>query len=295
MFLLAVVFTLLASSACLAGSPSTLSYGPPQVHAPEPAAATLSGMGLAGVGWYLNRLRSRRRFRAALAAQAADAGFVVVEPRGQSLLGILDERFYLAVKRTADIVLASAALIVLSPFLLIIAAAIFRESPGPVFYSQERLGQGRRKFRLMKFRSMVMNADKLLKDLLAKDEALRKEFEELYKLKKDPRITRIGAFLRRTSLDELPQLINVLKGDISLVGPRPIVEAESEKYWPFEERLFSVKPGVTGLWQVSGRNDTSYEERVRLDMRYIAERSVIEDARIVLATFPAMLKRDGAY
>ncbi len=123
-----------------------------------------------------------------------------------------------------------------------------------------------------------------------------KEFEGIFKLKNDPRITRVGRFLRRTSLDELPQLINVLLGDISLVGPRPIVEAECEKYWPFEERLFSVKPGVTGLWQISGRNDISYEERVRLDMRYIAERSAVKDLVILASTLPALLKRDnGAY
>ncbi len=293
--------SLLAACLISAGAPTVAA--PPQPtaeysaqstpvgQAPEPAAATLSGMGLFSLGWYI-RSRSRRRFRAELAAQAEVDGLVIFEPRGESLWPILRERAYLGLKRGFDIVGASVALFALSPALVALAAVIYIDSPGPVFFRQERLGIGRRKFKLVKFRSMVVNAD----DVLKRSPELMKEFEGIFKLKNDPRITRVGHFLRRTSLDELPQLINVLLGHISLVGPRPIVEAECEKYWPFEERLFSVKPGVTGLWQVSGRNDVSYEERVQLDMRYIAERSTLKDLFILLVTVPALLKRDnGAY
>ncbi len=268
----------------------------PAVHAPEPAAAALSGVGLAGLGgfgFFFGRRRSRRRFLQQLAAQGAGpGGLVVVAPAGVGFAHWLNDALYLGCKRGLDIVLSLCALIVLTPLFAVIAVAIYLDSPGPIFYRQERLGLGRRHFRLIKFRSMCVNADEVLR----RDEKLRKEFEELYKLKHDPRVTRVGAFLRRTSLDELPQFINVLLGDISLVGPRPIVEREVEKYWPFEERLFSVKPGVTGLWQVSGRSDTSYEERVRLDMRYIAERSLWLDLKILAATVPALLGRgSGAY
>lgn len=263
----------------------------PAVQASEPAAATLSGMGLAGL-WYLGRNRVRRRFRNRLVAEAGAGGLVVVEPRSASFIAWLDSASYLGIKRLADIVLSAIALAFLLPLFILLAAAIYIDSPGPVFYAQPRLGQGRRKFKLLKFRSMCPNADEVLR----KNKELMKEFEELYKLKNDPRITRVGNILRKTSLDELPQLMNVLLGHISLVGPRPIVESEVDKYWPFEERLFSVKPGVTGLWQVSGRNDTTYEERVRLDMRYIAERSLLGDASILLRTVPALLgKGSGAY
>lgn len=261
------------------------------VHAPEPTAAALSGMGLAGVGWYVGRFRMRRRFRQDLLASAAGDGAVIVAP-GLSFAEWLNSQAYLGCKRCMDMAVATVALLLLTPLFAVIAIAIYIDSPGPIFYRQKRLGEGRRTFHLCKFRSMCTNAD----EILQRDENLRKEFEALYKLKDDPRITRVGAFLRKTSLDELPQLLNVVMGDITLVGPRPIVEKEVEKYWPFEERLFSVRPGVTGLWQVSGRNDTSYEERVRLDMKYIAERNLLLDSRILLGTLPVLLKRDnGAY
>ncbi|BCW97755.1 MAG: hypothetical protein KatS3mg024_0582 [Armatimonadota bacterium] len=268
----------------------------PAIHAPEPTAAALSGVGLAGLGGFgfvFGRWRSRRRFLQHLAAQGAGSGgLVVVTPAGVSFVHWLNDALYVFFKRALDIVLSLCALVVLTPLFTIIAIAIYVDSPGPIFYRQERLGLGRRPFRLIKFRSMCVNADEVLK----RNEALRKEFEELYKLKHDPRVTRVGAFLRKTSLDELPQFLNVLMGDISLVGPRPIVEREVEKYWPFEDRLFSVKPGVTGLWQVSGRSDTSYEERVRLDMRYVAERSLWLDLKIMAATIPALVGRGtGAY
>jgi lipopolysaccharide/colanic/teichoic acid biosynthesis glycosyltransferase len=298
-FALCALAVVLQAAPLLAGGegPSAdLFLSKPAVHAPEPAAAALSGVGLAGLGGFgfiLGRWRSRRRFLQQLAAQgAASGGLVVVAPAGVSFAHWLNDALYSFTKRTLDIVVSLCALILLTPLFTVIAIAIYLDSPGPIFYRQERLGLGRRPFRLIKFRSMCVNADEVLR----RDEQLRKEFEELYKLKHDPRVTRVGAFLRKTSLDELPQFINVLLGDISLVGPRPIVEREVEKYWPFEDRLFSVKPGLTGLWQVSGRNDTSYEERVRLDMRYIAERSLLLDLKIIAATVPALLGRcEGAY
>ncbi len=281
------------SEAQTAGRYDVIMAGP-SIQAPEPASLALVGGGLAGVGvggLRLLSIRDRRRFRQQLAAQN-DGSLVMVGSGGESFAQWINEQLYLVTKRAIDITLSLLALAVLLPLFVILAIAIFIDSPGPVFYRQARLGQGRRPFKLIKFRSMCTNADEVLR----RNEALRKEFEELYKLKNDPRITRLGAFLRKTSLDELPQFINVLLGDISLVGPRPIVEKEVEKYWPFEDRLFSVRPGVTGLWQVSGRNDTTYEERVRLDMRYIAERSLWMDARILIGTVPALLGRGtGAY
>lgn len=271
---------------------SAQSFGLPAGQAPEPAAATLSGMGLAGLGWYFGKARLRRRFRSRLTTSGSVGSLVLVEPREGVSVEALQEQVYLGCKRTADIVLASLALILLSPLLLALAIAVRVDSPGAVFFRQERLSEGRRKFKLLKFRSMCADADRVLEE----NQDLQEQFQKLFKLKDDPRVTRVGAFLRKTSMDELPQLINVLKGDISLVGPRPIVESECEKYWPFEDRLFSVRPGMTGLWQVSGRNDTSYEERVRLDMRYIAERSLLKDLHILAVTLPALLKRDnGAY
>ena len=276
-------------------APRRISDGQPAIHAPEPAGRVLSTFGLGIAGYYIGWRRMRNRSEAASSIKAFDKSSYLAPQAARSLLGIINERLYLVSKRFADLLLATAAILILSPVLLIIAAAIYFESPGPVLYAHRRLGQRKRKFKLFKFRSMCLNADEVLADLLAFDAALREEFEENYKLKNDPRITRVGAFLRRTSLDELPQLINVLRGEMSVVGPRPIVEGEVDKYWPSEARLFSIRPGVTGLWQVSGRNDTSYEDRVRLDMRYLFERSVLGDALILLLTIPALLRRKGAY
>lgn len=262
------------------------------IPAPEPAAAAMSGVGLAGLGWYV-RSRGRKKARSSFRSSGmTSAGLVLLEHHGDTIWGAIEERGYLLLKRFLDIFFSGVLLVLLLPLFLVIGAAVYINSPGPVFYRQNRLGLHRKPFKLIKFRSMCVNADRILQE----NEDLKKEFESLYKLKNDPRITKVGAFLRKTSLDELPQFFNVLIGDISLVGPRPIVEAEVEKYWPFEERLFSVKPGVSGLWQISGRNDTTYDERVGLDMKYIAERSTILDLYILFSTVPALLKKDnGAY
>jgi Undecaprenyl-phosphate galactose phosphotransferase WbaP len=198
-------------------------------------------------------------------------------------------------KRLLDLTLTIVGGIFILPLLSGIALWIKWDSRGPIFYSQRRIGQGGRKFRAWKFRSMVQNAEQVLTECLAKNPTLRAEWERDHKLRNDPRITRAGRFLRRTSLDELPQLWNVLKGDMSLVGPRPIVEEEVRRYGPNFDLYTRVKSGLTGLWQVSGRNDTSYEERVKLDTVYVRNWSVWVDLCILFRTIGAVLLHKGAY
>ncbi|WP_324718117.1 undecaprenyl-phosphate galactose phosphotransferase WbaP [Carboxydochorda subterranea] len=207
---------------------------------------------------------------------------------------LLDRRMR-AVKRLAELLLALAVSVVALPVMALIVVAVKLDSPGPVLFGHERVGQGGRRFRALKFRTMVPNADSVLRESLARDAALRDEWAREHKLKNDPRITRVGRFLRRFSLDELPQLWNVLRGDMSLVGPRPIVADEAAKYGPAFDLYSRVRPGLTGLWQVSGRNDTSYEERVELDSYYIRNWSVWLDVYILMRTVTAVLSGKGAY
>ncbi|HEX7003857.1 MAG TPA: undecaprenyl-phosphate galactose phosphotransferase WbaP [Trueperaceae bacterium] len=199
------------------------------------------------------------------------------------------------VKRSIDIVASIALLAALSPLLLALSLAIRLDSPGPVLYNQRRIGRNGRPFRIWKFRSMVANADAALSDWLDKHPELRSEWQSNQKLLRDPRITRVGVFLRSTSLDELPQLINVVLGQMSLVGPRPIVDSEAIKY----ERTFDlyqmVRPGMTGHWQVSGRSDTGYGQRVELDSFYVRNWSVWLDIIILIRTIGVVLRRKGAY
>lgn len=197
-------------------------------------------------------------------------------------------------KRLFDLTFASVALLVGLPILLWIAANVMR-SGRPIFYGHQRIGQGGESFACYKFRTMAPNADKLLANLLASDPDARAEWERDFKLKNDPRITSIGHFLRRTSLDELPQLWNVLKGDMSLVGPRPVVDAELERYGNQVDYYLEAKPGITGLWQISGRNDVTYDTRVYLDAWYVKNWSLFSDIVILLRTVKVILKRDGAY
>lgn len=210
------------------------------------------------------------------------------------LYPVLDRVPSLAAKRFLDVVVSTLGLVLLSPVFLVLAVAIKLDSPGPVFFKHRRVGQGGRLFYMWKFRTMVDGADKILEKWLAENPAIKEEFERGFKLKNDPRITRLGDFLRRTSLDELPQLINVLKGEMSLVGPRPVVREELAKYGPYAPFLVRVLPGLTGLWQANGRSDTDYEERVRLDMEYIQNWSFWLDVKILLQTVPAVLRRRGA-
>lgn len=210
----------------------------------------------------------------------------VVEPR---LPG--EKRGYLFMKRFVDILLSSCALIGLFPVFLAISIAIKLDSDGPVFFAHERVGKNRKKIRVYKFRTMVKNAQDLLRALPPEK---KREFEQNFKLEEDPRITRTGRFLREKSLDELPQLLNVLLGHISFVGPRPVVEKELLKYGSRSRELLSVKPGLTGHWQINGRSDTTYDERVRLDMYYIYNRSLLLDMKTILLTVPAVLHNRGA-
>ncbi|MDR1777801.1 MAG: undecaprenyl-phosphate galactose phosphotransferase WbaP [Desulfovibrio sp.] len=207
----------------------------------------------------------------------------------------LSDKRRLFVKRCMDVLICLLGLPVLLPIGLVLACAIRLDSPGPALYRHKRIGRGGREIRIYKFRTMVLKADAALRECLARDAALREEWNSFHKLKNDPRVTRVGAFLRKTSLDELPQLINVLQGSMSLVGPRPIVTAEVKKYGPVYEEYCRVRPGITGLWQVSGRNDTSYAERVAYDAHYIRNWSVWMDVWILARTAPVALTGYGAY
>lgn len=198
---------------------------------------------------------------------------------------------YYVAKRSIDIIVSIIGIVMLSPLMLIISIYIKMSSEGNAIFSHIRLGYRGRYIKVYKFRTMVQNAQEVLKNMTPSE---KKEFEENFKLENDPRITKVGRFLRKTSLDELPQFFNVLIGNMTLVGPRPIVEAELVKYGEHGRKFLSVKPGVTGLWQVSGRSDTSYEERVMLDMNYIDNRSLWMDLKILFMTFIVVMKKDGA-
>ena len=192
-------------------------------------------------------------------------------------------------KRIGDIVFSLIVLTLGSPIFIIIAILVKLSSPGSVFYIQKRVGRNYREFGCIKFRTMYKDADDLLPNLLEKYPLMRKEFENDFKLRQDPRITKLGRFLRRSSLDELPQFFNVLKGEMSVVGPRPIVSNEIIKYSLFMEEVISVRPGLTGLWQVSGRNNLSYKKRVELDLFYARNRNFILDLEIIILTLGVLL------
>jgi exopolysaccharide biosynthesis polyprenyl glycosylphosphotransferase len=194
-------------------------------------------------------------------------------------------------KRIIDFILAFFLLTILSPLFLLTALLIKLDSPGPVFFTQERVGQGKRRFRLYKFRSMIDGADKLQNDL----EVLNEMSGPVFKIRNDPRITKVGRFLRKFSLDELPQLINVLKGDMSLVGPRPLPFRDYNGFkTDWHRRRFSVRPGITCIWQVNGRNSVTFEKWMQLDMQYIDNWSFWLDLTILCKTIPAVLRRSGA-
>ncbi|MBI3970310.1 MAG: undecaprenyl-phosphate glucose phosphotransferase [Chloroflexi bacterium] len=199
--------------------------------------------------------------------------------------------FNQALKRTIDIVVASIALLVLAPVMLVVAVAVKLDSPGPVYFPQERVGPGGRVFRIYKVRSMYRDADQRLQELVDRNEA----GGPIFKMKDDPRRTRVGRLVRRLSLDEVPQLWNVLVGDMSLVGPRPPIPHEVEKYDEWHKRRLEVTPGLTGLWQVSGRSDLPFDEMVMLDLYYIENWSLGQDIKIILQTIPAVLSMRGAY
>lgn len=203
---------------------------------------------------------------------------------------------YNFIKRTIDAIGALIGIIILIPATIIIylARKILKEDKGPLFYEQLRYGKNGKVFRLYKFRSMCIGADKKLKEYLENNEEARKEFEKTHKLQNDPRITKIGNFLRKTSLDELPQMINILRGDMSFVGPRPVVEKEVEDYGKNKEKFLSVKPGLTGYWQVNGRSNTTYEERMKMELYYVDNCSLWLDIKIFFKTFITVFKKEGA-
>ncbi|MBU6475197.1 MAG: undecaprenyl-phosphate galactose phosphotransferase WbaP [Alphaproteobacteria bacterium] len=216
-------------------------------------------------------------------------GIVALESRELPLAGSS-----LLLKCFLDRVCAAVALALLSPVFIIIARAIKKDG-GPAMYGHGRIGKDGKPFTCLKFRSMAVNAREMLDELLKSNPTLRKEYEETYKLKDDPRVTKIGKFLRKTSLDELPQLLNVLQGHMSLTGPRPIVEDEKKYYAEKIREYLSVRPGLTGLWQVSGRSDTGYKQRVYLDGWYVRNWSLWNDLIIFFKTVTVVLKRKGAY
>lgn len=199
---------------------------------------------------------------------------------------------YSTVKRTIDITGALLGLIFFAPLFVILAILIKLEDPkGPVFFYQTRIGKGEKPFRMYKFRSMVSNAEEKLQELLDRNEIKG----AMFKMKDDPRITRVGKFIRKTSIDELPQLINVLKGDMSLVGPRPPLPREVAEYSEYDKLRLTVASGCTGLWQVSGRNQLSFEQMVELDLEYIQKRSIAGDMKIIFKTFKLLLGAKDAF
>ena len=198
-------------------------------------------------------------------------------------------------KRVFDIVVTVLGGIVALPIIVGIAVLIYIDSPGPIIFPHRRVGQNGKEFLCYKFRTMVLNAQEVLQEYLKQNPEAEREWEQDFKLKDDPRITKIGHFLRRTSLDELPQLWNVLVGEMSLVGPRPIVQAEIEKYGEYINDFYLVPPGITGVWQVSGRSDTTYEERVHMDSWYVHNWSVWIDIVYLVKTVAVVIKSKGAY
>lgn len=200
-----------------------------------------------------------------------------------------------AVRRAADLFIAIVAIIALAPLLLTTALMVWLQDGGPAFFGHVRRGEGGKAFKCWKFRSMVTNSQERLAEYLAANPAAAVEWARDHKLKDDPRITPLGRFLRKSSVDELPQLFNVLTGEMSIVGPRPIVDAECEKYRRYIHEYYSVRPGITGLWQVCGRNDVSYRRRVAIDVTYVRERSLLLDLKILVMTVPAILTSKGTY
>ena len=194
-----------------------------------------------------------------------------------------------------DICGAIVGIAILIPLTMVVAIINFVSGDrGPLFYSQERIGKNGKHFKMYKFRSMVVDADDILKELLEKDEDARKEFEATRKLKNDPRITKIGNELRKTSLDEFPQFVNVLKGEMSLVGPRAVIDGEIELFGKNKNIVLTVKPGITGYWAANGRSDTTYEERVRMETYYARNSNVGLDIKILFKTVYSVIKKEGA-
>ena len=200
-----------------------------------------------------------------------------------------------SVSRVVDIVIAAVAILLLLPLMIVVAIAIAVTEGGPIIFRHRRVGYGRTQFECFKFRTMHVNSAKILADHLVANPAARLEWQLSQKLQKDPRVSALGLFLRVTSIDELPQLFNVLRGDMAIVGPRPVVTAELRHYGRYARFYFAVRPGITGLWQVSGRSDTSYRRRVAYDVTYVRSRSFLTDMKILARTVPAVVSAKGSY
>ena len=198
---------------------------------------------------------------------------------------------YMSVKRVFDLVISTIGLIILSPIFLILAIIVKLDSKGPVFFAHTRYGKNGKKFKMYKFRTMYENAQDMIKDFTPEQ---MKEWKENFKLQDDPRITKVGKFLRKTSLDELPQIVNIMKGDLSIIGPRPVIEEELEKYGESKEKFLSVTPGLTGYWQANGRSSTTYEQRMEMELYYIDHISPKLDFKIFFKTIESVIKKEGA-
>lgn len=198
---------------------------------------------------------------------------------------------YMSVKRVFDLVISTIGLIILSPIFLILAIIVKLDSKGPVFFAHTRYGKNGKKFKMYKFRTMYENAQDRINDFTPEQ---MKEWKENFKLQDDPRITKVGKFLRKTSLDELPQIVNIIKGDLSIIGPRPVIEEELEKYGENKEKFLSVTPGLTGYWQANGRSSTTYEQRMEMELYYIDHISPKLDFKIFFKTIESVIKKEGA-
>ena len=198
---------------------------------------------------------------------------------------------YMSVKRVFDLVISTIGLIVLSPIFLILAIIVKLDSKGPVFFAHTRYGKNGKKFKMYKFRTMYENAQDMINDFTPEQ---MKEWKENFKLQDDPRITKVGKFLRKTSLDELPQIVNIMKGDLSIIGPRPVIEEELKKYGENKEKFLSVTPGLTGYWQANGRSSTTYEQRMEMELYYIDHISPKLDFKIFFKTIESVIKKEGA-
>jgi lipopolysaccharide/colanic/teichoic acid biosynthesis glycosyltransferase len=225
--------------------------------------------------------------------QSGEAASAKVNSRASTQTAGVD--LHRAANRGMNVGLAALVLLFFLPLMALVGLAIWCQDRGPVLFAHRRIGRGGRKFACLKFRSMAIDAEERLQQVLDADPQARAEWESDHKLRNDPRVTRLGLFLRKSSLDELPQLFNVIRGEMDLVGPRPIVDGEIPKYGARFKHYCAVNPGITGLWQVSGRNDASYRSRVAMDCVYAKSKSVSLDLRILAATVPAVLLRKGSY
>ena len=218
---------------------------------------------------------------------------IVIKQKENKKIKTAIEKF---IRRTIDIIAGIFGTILLVPITIgiYIARKILKEDDGPIFYEQLRIGKNGKEFKIYKYRSMVMHADEKLWEYLNENDEAREEYFQYKKLKNDPRITKLGKFLRRTSIDEFPQFINVLKGDMTLVGPRPYLYREKEDMGSKYQQIVTVKPGLTGLWQVSGRSDVDFNERLEIDTKYIRDRSLLLDLKILLRTVSKVIKKGGA-